>query len=291
MNHRINIKPAILAFLLPVAAQADLFITNFDTINAPSSANGVWKNSTTETDLTIPVSLTQTGGVVTADNGSSTSSTIDDDFPWLDVPDFPPFISGIDSFNPNYYGDYINIEVLGGDTSMVTIHFNAQIVDPVLNFTDVDLQTTMVFTDSFIIDGQSGNIVPSTTSVHPDGTDAGAPFDQECAGSLHFSGTFTQLTFTINNAGSDGDDDRTGFSVSTTTEPVPLAGPDVPMLSITNSAPGEVSISWTPETPGLILQVTTNITSNVWVNASSGSTNPAVSSPIEQSQFYRVISP
>ena len=199
MNQRINIKPALLAFLLPVAAQADLFITNFDTLNAPVSASGVWKNDTTGTDLTIPVSLTQTGGEIRVADGSSQSSTIDDDFLWRDIPDFPPFISGIDSFNPNYDGDYINIEVLGGGTSVVTIHFNAQIVDPVLNFTDVDLQTTMVFTDSFIIDGQSGNIVPSTTSVHPDGTDAGTPFDEECAGSLHFSGTFTQLIFTINN--------------------------------------------------------------------------------------------
>ena len=61
MNHRNNVKSALLAFLLPIAAQADLFITNFDTLNAPVSASGVWKNYTTGTDLTIPVSLTQTG--------------------------------------------------------------------------------------------------------------------------------------------------------------------------------------------------------------------------------------
>lgn len=266
------IKTAILAFLLPVAVQADLFITNFDTINAPASASGVWKNYTTGTDLTIPVSLTQAGGEVQPADGSDTSSTIDDDFLWRDVPSFPPFIAGIDCFNPNYDGDYINVEVLGGGTCVVTIHFNAQVVDPVLNFTDVDLQTTMVFTDPFTIVGQSGNITPSTTSIHPNGTDVGTPFDEECAGSLHFSGTFTQLTFTINNAGFDpeDDDDRTGFSVSTTTEPIPLAGPADPLFISTHGS--DVTLMWSASSYSTI-QYSTNLTAT-WLTL--GGADPTI---------------
>lgn len=67
--------------------------------------------------------------------------------------------------------------------------------------------------------------------------------------------------------------------------------PDAPTLSITNSAPGEMTISWSPDTPGFMLQVSTNLLTNVWVNASSGPTNPAVSTPIEQSQLYRLLQP
>jgi hypothetical protein len=61
-----------------------------------------------------------------------------------------------------------------------------------------------------------------------------------------------------------------------------------PLLDIAVSGTNEVTISWTPDTPGFVLQESTNLTTNVWVNASSGTNNPAVLPADETATMFRL---
>ena len=207
-------------------ARADLYITDFSALNGTLGAAGGWRNSTTASAVPSTfVSLAQIGGTVKPADASSQRSVVDNSFQWADIPAFPPItFFPIDAFNPNYTGDYINIELKGGDIAIVVINFNALVAEPVLNFTDVDLQTTMIFNKAFTVVGGTSNLSATSTTVRTNGANIGPPFEMECAGSLKFSGVHSQLVFGIHNAGPDPEiyDDRTGFSVSTTTLPVPL---------------------------------------------------------------------
>ncbi len=212
-----TIKLLPLAFLIPAFAAADVWITNFETPTA-----GVWKNSTTATDLTIPVAFTFSNATIAEETVTT------DDFPWIDL--------FYDLFNPNYDGDYIALLVKGGSTATVTISFGTDIVNPVLHFTDTDDQTTLVFSTATPTKvGGAPNLQITGNSVRTDGTSANPfdPTDVETVGSLQFTGTFSELAFTIVNTGADPDidDDVTGFSVSTTTEPVSVSTP-TPTLTI-----------------------------------------------------------
>ncbi len=80
---------------------ADLFVSNFTALNGTSGASGVWRNQTTTTDLTIPVQLSQTGGIVMPQDGGSAESRIDNGFPWQPL---PPFFGGANAFSPNFDG-------------------------------------------------------------------------------------------------------------------------------------------------------------------------------------------
>ena len=64
-----------------------------------------------------------------------------------------------------------------------------------------------------------------------------------------------------------------------------------PLLSIEQTAPGLVTLSWSPPTTGFVLQ--TNLTFNpfTWGNAPSGSTNPVTVPVILDGQFFRLHKP
>ncbi|MEM9236490.1 MAG: hypothetical protein AAGB14_06900, partial [Verrucomicrobiota bacterium] len=237
-------KLPLVLLLLPTA-HADLWVTNFTAINPPASASGVWRNHTTSTDLTLQVALSQINGAVQPVDGSDQSSVIDSEtitdplYPfWQDIPSFvaPPF--GVDIFNPNFKGDYINIETPETETTTVTIDFGATITDPVLYFSDIEDRTTLSFDFPFTISGNSGNLLKVGNTVTSNGTFVPI-VDDEGAGSLQFTGTFTSLSFDVIVA-DDLDnplntEDRTGYAVSTSTEPQPLAAGSPPMLSISRS--------------------------------------------------------
>ena len=61
-----------------------------------------------------------------------------------------------------------------------------------------------------------------------------------------------------------------------------------PLLSILASAPGFATISWTPDTPGCVLQQNTNILTTNWVDSASGTTNPIVVPITTPTMFYRL---
>lgn len=79
---------------------------------------------------------------------------------------------------------------------------------------------------------QSGNILSNSGSGSSIADEA--IFGEEAAGSIQFTGTFTQLQFTVNNAGPDpqDDDDRTGYVVTTDFAPVAVPEPSAALSLI-----------------------------------------------------------
>ena len=61
-----------------------------------------------------------------------------------------------------------------------------------------------------------------------------------------------------------------------------------PTLTITPAAPGQATISWTPNTPGFVLQETLNLSPADWINSVSGATNPIVVPATLPTKFYRL---
>jgi hypothetical protein len=72
--------------------------------------------------------------------------------------------------------------------------------------------------------------------------------------------------------------------------PVAVQTPGAPTLHITNAAPGFAAVWWTPPTPGFTLQSTDSLSPTNWVNAPSGTNNPANVPATLLARFYRLIS-
>jgi len=65
-----------------------------------------------------------------------------------------------------------------------------------------------------------------------------------------------------------------------------------PRLAMTHGGAGQVIISWTPATPGFVLQQCTNLVTGLWINSITGSTNPVtVSATSVPGKYYRVKHP
>jgi hypothetical protein len=197
--------------------------------------------------------LTQVGGIVQAVDGSDQSSVIDSEsiadpfYPfWQDIPAFAAPPTGVNVFEPNFVGDYINIETAESSTTTVTVDFGAVITDPVISFSDIEDRTTLSFPASFSIIGDSGNLAPSGNTVTSDGTFVPV-LDDEGAGSLQFTGNFESITFDVIVADDLGNpantEDRTGYVVSTMTEPQPLATGGSPVLAISRDG-DDVTLTW-----------------------------------------------
>jgi hypothetical protein len=67
--------------------------------------------------------------------------------------------------------------------------------------------------------------------------------------------------------------------------------PGAPVLIIVPAAPGQATISWTPATPGFVLQETPSLSPTNWVNSPSGATNPVVVPAVLPARFYRLFKP
>ena len=64
--------------------------------------------------------------------------------------------------------------------------------------------------------------------------------------------------------------------------------PGAPTLVIAPAAPGQATISWTPNTPGFVLQETWSLSPANWTNSPSGATNPVVVPAGPGNRFYRL---
>ena len=64
-----------------------------------------------------------------------------------------------------------------------------------------------------------------------------------------------------------------------------------PTLTIVPAAPGQATISWTPNTPGFVLQETLSLSPTNWVNSASGTTNPITVPATLPTKFYRLSKP
>ncbi len=64
-----------------------------------------------------------------------------------------------------------------------------------------------------------------------------------------------------------------------------------PTLTIAPGAPGFAHISWSPATPGFVLQESSVLSPANWTNSLSGATNPVVVPATLPMKFYRVFKP
>ncbi len=119
--------------------------------------------------------------------------------------------------------------------------------------------------DWFTIDGGGGTSTGGVYSVS--GTigqpDAGGPM---AGGSYSLTGGFWALPFAVQSA-------------------------DAPMLAIVPFSSGQARISWTPNTPGFVLQENTNLNTANWVNSPSGALNPVTVPATLPVKSYRLRKP
>jgi hypothetical protein len=75
------------------------------------------------------------------------------------------------------------------------------------------------------------------------------------------------------------------------TLPAPVQVIGSPTLVITPAGSGAAIISWSPATPGFILQETASLTAPTWANSPSGSVNPVTVYTASPMKFYRLVRP
>ena len=64
-----------------------------------------------------------------------------------------------------------------------------------------------------------------------------------------------------------------------------------PLLTIARAAPGQATISWSPATPGFVLQESASLSPPNWTNALSGAVNPITVPATPPTKFYRLRQP
>ena len=64
-----------------------------------------------------------------------------------------------------------------------------------------------------------------------------------------------------------------------------------PTLTIAPAGAGQATISWTPNTPGFVLQETVSLSPANWTNSLSGTTNPILVPAPLPAKFYRLFKP
>lgn len=64
-----------------------------------------------------------------------------------------------------------------------------------------------------------------------------------------------------------------------------------PTLTVTAGAPGEALISWSPVTPGYVLQQSTSLENPNWSNTPGGTASPVRVGAADASKFYRLLKP
>ncbi len=73
--------------------------------------------------------------------------------------------------------------------------------------------------------------------------------------------------------------------------PIAVQAVGAPLLTIVPAAPGQATLSWTPATPGFLLQETLSLSPTNWMNAVSGATNPIIVPAVLPTKFYRLRKP
>jgi hypothetical protein len=73
--------------------------------------------------------------------------------------------------------------------------------------------------------------------------------------------------------------------------PIAVQSVGAPLLTIVPAAPGQAAISWTPATPGFVLQETVSLVPSDWVNSASGAANPVTVPAVPPAKFYRLRKP
>ena len=71
--------------------------------------------------------------------------------------------------------------------------------------------------------------------------------------------------------------------------PTAVQMPGAPLLKIAPAGPGQVTISWPPNTPGYRLQETATLAPANWTGSPSGAANPVTLPSTSAAKFYRLI--
>lgn len=73
--------------------------------------------------------------------------------------------------------------------------------------------------------------------------------------------------------------------------PTAVQTPGAPTLSIVPAGPGQATVSWSPNLPGWTLQENLDLRTANWVNAPSGTNNPATVPATLPKKYYRLFKP
>lgn len=73
--------------------------------------------------------------------------------------------------------------------------------------------------------------------------------------------------------------------------PTAIQAAGSPTLTIAAAGPGQATISWTPPTPGFVLQETWSLSPANWTNSPGSLTNGAVVPATLPKKFYRLFKP
>jgi hypothetical protein len=73
--------------------------------------------------------------------------------------------------------------------------------------------------------------------------------------------------------------------------PIAVQTTGAPTLTIVSAGPGQATISWTPGTPGFVLQETPSLSPENWSNSPSSATNPVTIPAGLPKKFYRLFKP
>jgi hypothetical protein len=73
--------------------------------------------------------------------------------------------------------------------------------------------------------------------------------------------------------------------------PVAVQTTSAPLLMIVPATSGNATLSWSPATPGWVLQENLNLATTNWVNSVSGATNPVVVPATVPKKFFRLHKP
>ena len=75
------------------------------------------------------------------------------------------------------------------------------------------------------------------------------------------------------------------------TLPIAVPTTGAPTLTILSASPGQATISWSPNTPGFVLQETLSLSPANWVDSPSSATNPVTVPATLPKKFYRLFKP
>jgi hypothetical protein len=75
------------------------------------------------------------------------------------------------------------------------------------------------------------------------------------------------------------------------TSPAAGPAPEPPKLMVAMPESNLAQISWSPPTPGFVLQTTTSLSPPEWENTLTGATNPVTLLPTLRVQYFRLIRP
>ena len=99
----------------------------------------------------------------------------------------------------------------------------------------------------------------------------------------------TNVTMTVNSVVFGYD--QNNFANYTYNITYRVYGFPTPKLAITPQGMDHLKISWSTNATGFVLQETTNLVSPLWINSTSGVTNPAISIRSGALKYFRLIKP